>query len=149
MFGHKTEADAVVITREKVHESSMYVRSGSKDWHHETWRFVLEVHPQGAEAYRVGAEEKIRVGFGAFTVPDVGNKVRVEYEEKEPDKIQLVLEGDARYDDEARKREDKAHEKAEKASSDASYQAALDAPPGTSPDGQPSSSDGEDNTQGP
>lgn len=133
MFGHKEEAEAVVITQEKVHESPIEHGSNFGGWHYETWRFVLEVRPQGSAAYRVGAEQKIRIP--GFSVPDVGNAVRVQFEEKHPDKIEIVLEGDDRYDDGLRDREDKEREKAGKAGRDAAFQTALDAPPGSPPAG--------------
>ncbi len=141
MFGHKEVADAVVITGEKIHESPVEHGSNYGHWHYETWRFVLEIRPPGAAAYRVGVEQKIRIP--GFTAPDVGNTVRVEYEAKHPDKVELVLEGDDRYDDGLANREEKARDKAGKASRDASFQAALDAPPGSPPQRVPPGADGE------
>ena len=133
MFGHKAQAEAVVITREKLHESAVEHGSNYHHWSYHTWRFVVEVRPEAAPAYRAGAEQKIR--YPDFTVPAVGDKVRVEYEEKHPDKVELVLSGDDRYDDVLRNREERERDKAGKADRDAAFQAALDAPPGTPPAG--------------
>jgi len=123
----------VVITREKVHESPVEHGSNYGHWHYETWRFVVEIRPQGAPAYRAGVERKIRT-------PDT---VRVEYEAKHPDRVELALEGDDRYDDGLANREEKARDKAGKAGRDASFQAALDAPPWTPPQSAPPGADGE------
>jgi hypothetical protein len=131
MFGHKAEAEAVVITREKLHVSAVEHGSNYHSWHYETWRFVLDVRPQGAPAYRAGAEQKIRVP--GFLVPDVGAAVRVEYEEKHPDQLELALGGDDRYDMALSNREEKEQERAGQSGRDAAFQAALDAPPGTPP----------------
>ena len=95
--------------------------------HYETWRFVVEVRPAAASAYRAGVEQKIRVP--GFLVPAVGHTVRVEYHEKDPDKVELALQGDDRYDIALSDREAKERQKAGKASRDAAFQAALDAPP--------------------
>jgi len=141
MFGHKEEADAVVITREKIHESPVEHGSNYGHWHYDTWRFVVEIRPQGAPPYRAGVEQKIRTP--GFSAPDVGNTVRVEYEAKHPDKVELALEGDDRYDDGLANREEKERDKAGKAGRDASFQAALDAPPGTPPQSVPPGADGE------
>lgn len=150
MFEHKEEADAVVITRQKLHGGMMQYRSGSKDWDLESWRFVLEVHPPGAAAYRVEAQERIRVGSfpgtGGYVVPDVGAQVRVEYEAKHPEKVRLALAGDDRFDDDLRRQEDAAHQKSDDANQNASFQAALEAPPGTPPDGRRPGSGGDDDT---
>jgi hypothetical protein len=135
MFGHKTEAEAVVITREMLHESAVEHGSNYHHWHYQTWRFVVEVRPEAAAAHRAGVELKIRIP--GFAVPAVGNIVRVEYEEKSPDKVEIVLNGDDRYDMALSNREEKEQHKAGKAGRDAAFQAALDAPPGTPPDGAP------------
>lgn len=131
MFGHKASADAVVITAEMIHRSAVEHGGQYHHYHIETWRFVLEVRPPAAPAYRVAAEAKIP-GAG-FDVPVVGDTVRVEYHEKEPGKVELVLKGDERYDAALRQREEKKLYKADQASRDASFQAALGAPPGTPP----------------
>jgi hypothetical protein len=65
-----------------------------------------------------------------------GNTVRVEYEEKHPDKVGLVLSGDDRYDMALSNREERERDKAGKAARDAAFQAALDATPGTPPAGR-------------
>jgi hypothetical protein len=139
MFGHKAEAEAVVITREMLHESAVEHGSNYRHWHYETWRFVVEVRPQAAPAYRAGVEQKIRIP--GFAVPAVGNTVRVEYEEKHPDKVELVLNGDDRYDMALSNREEREGEKAGKAGRDAAFHAALDAPPGTPPASRPPGAD--------
>src|SRR5258708_24168232 len=133
MFGHRAEAEAVVVAREKLHESPVEHGSNYRHWHYETWRFVLDVRPEGALALRAGAEQKIRVP--GFSVPGAGDPVRVEYQEKHPDKVELVLEGDDRYDIALSNREERERDKAGGASRDAAFQAALDAPPGTPPPG--------------
>lgn len=136
MFGHKAEAEAVVITREKIHESAVEHGSNYHHWSYQTWRFVVEVRPEAAPAYRAAVEQKIRIP--SFNVPAVGNTVRVEYEDKHPDKVELVLSGDDRYDMALSNREERERDKAGKAARDAAFQAALDAPPGTPPaDGLP------------
>jgi hypothetical protein len=131
MFGHKAQAEAVVITREMLHESAVEHGSNYHHWHYETWRFVVEVRPEAAPAYRAAAEQKIRIP--GFAVPTVGNRVRVEYEEKHPDKVELVLSGDDRYDMALSNREERERDKAGKATRDAAFQAALGATPGTPP----------------
>ena len=133
MFGHKAEAAAVVIAREMVHGSSVEHGSNYHPWHYESWRFVVEVRPEGGLAYRAEVEQKIRIPD--FAVPDVGNTVRVAYEQKHSDKVELVLGGDDRYDIALSNREERAREKAGQAGRDAAFQAALDAPPGTRPAG--------------
>ena len=137
MFGKRVAADAVVVTREMIHDSPVEHGSNYDHWHYQTWRFVLDVQPPGGQVYRAGVEQKIR--YPSFTVPDVGNQVRVSYEEKSPDKVELMLEGDDRYDDGLRNREESEQRKAGKADRDAAYRAALDAPPGRPP---PSGSSG-------
>jgi len=134
MFGRKSQAEATVVTREMIHDSAVEHGSNYNHWHYQTWRFVLDVHPDGGQPNRVGVEQKIR--YPNFTVPDVGNTVRVEYDEKNPDKVELALEGDDRYDDGLRNREEKDQHKASQASRDAAFQATLDAPPGTPGDNQ-------------
>jgi hypothetical protein len=134
MFGHKAEAEAVVITREKLHESAVEHGSNYNHWSYQTWRFVVEVRPEAAPAYRAAAEQKIRIP--SFAVPMAGNTVRVEYEEKHPDKVELVLNGDDRYDMALSNREERERDKAGKAARDAAFQAALDATPGTPPAGR-------------
>ena len=129
MFGHKAQAEAVVITREKLHQSSVGHGSNYNPWYYETWRFVVEVRPPAAPAYRAGVEQKIAVP--TFVVPAVGNAVRVEYHEAHPDKVEIVLKGDDRYDMPLSNREEKQRAKAGKAGRDAAFQAALSAPPGT------------------
>jgi hypothetical protein len=131
MFGHKTTAQAVVIMREKIHESAVEHGSNYHHWHNETWRFVVEVRPQDAPAYRASVEQKIRIP--GFVVPSVGNTVRADYEDKHPDKVELVLDGDDRYDMALSNREERAGQKAGQAGRDAAFQAALDAPPGSGP----------------
>ena len=131
MFGHKTQAEAVVIMREKLHESPVEHGSNYNHWHYETWRFVIEVHPPAAPAYRAGVEQKIRVP--GFLVPPVGHTVRVEYHEKDPDNVELALQGDDRYDVALSEHEAKERQKAAQAGRDAAFQTALDAPPGTPP----------------
>jgi hypothetical protein len=142
MFGHKTQAEAVVITREMLHESAVEHGSNYHHWHYETWRFVVEVRPAAAPAYRAGVEQKIRVPD--FLVPAVGHTVRVEYHEQDPDKVELALQGDDRYDIALSNREAKDRQKAGKASRNAAFQAALDAPPGTPPGSGPPGAGGED-----
>jgi hypothetical protein len=131
MFGHKAEAEAVVVAREKLHVSEVEHGSNYHSWHNETWRFVLDVRPAGAPAYRAGAEQKIRVP--GFVVPAVGATVRVQYEEKHPDQVELVLTGDDRYDVALSNREEREQDQAGQADRDAAFRAALDAPPGTLP----------------
>jgi hypothetical protein len=53
MFGHRTQAEAVVITREKLHESAVEHGSNYHHWHYETWRFVLEVRQPTAQTHRI------------------------------------------------------------------------------------------------
>lgn len=134
MFGHKAEAEAVVIVREMLHESSVEHGSNYHPWHYEKWRFVVEVRPEAALAYRAGIEQKIRIPD--FIVPAVGSKVRVAYE-KHPDQAELVHDGDGRYDIALSNREERDREKAGKAGRDAAFQAALDAPAGIPPAGGP------------
>jgi hypothetical protein len=131
MFGHKAEAEAVVVAREKLHVSAVEHGSNYHSWHNETWRFVLDVRPAGAPAYRAGTEQKIRVP--GFLVPETGSTVRVEYEEKHPDHVELVLNGDDRYDMALSNREEREQEKAGRADRDAAFRAVRDAPPGTPP----------------
>jgi hypothetical protein len=131
MFGHKAAAEAVVVAREKLHVSAVEHGSNYHSWHNETWRFVLDVHPQGAPAYRAGAEQKIRIP--GFVVPAVGTTVRVQYEEKHPDLVELVLAGDDRFDVALSNREEREQEKAGQSDRDAAFRTALDAPPGTPP----------------
>jgi hypothetical protein len=64
----------------------------------------------------------------------VGNAVRVEYHEAHPDKVEIVLKGDDRYDMPLSNREEKQRHKEGKASRDAAFQAALSAPPGSAPE---------------
>ncbi|HEV3066781.1 MAG TPA: hypothetical protein VGY50_02985 [Streptosporangiaceae bacterium] len=136
MFGHKSAAEAVVIAREKLHESPVEHGSNYHHWHYQTWRFVLDVRPEGALAHRAAAEQKIRIPD--FVVPAVGSTVRAEFDDKHPGQVELVLNGDDRYDMALSNREEREQEKAGKASRDAAFQAALDAPPGTpQADGQP------------
>ena len=142
MFGHKAQAQAVVVMREMVHESVIEHGSNYHHWHYETWRFVLEVRPPVAPVYRAGAEQKIAVP--TFVVPAVGNAVRVEYHEAHPDKVEIVLKGDDRYDMPLSNREEKQQHKAEKASRDAAFQAALTAQPGTVPQSRQLAADDED-----
>lgn len=132
MFGHKAEAEAVIIAREKLHVSAVEHGSNYHHWHYETWRFVVEVRPETAPAYRAGAETKIRIP--GFAVPAVGNVVRVRYEDNHPDKVELALDGDDRYDIALSNREERERDRAGKAGRDAAFQAALDAPPGSGPD---------------
>jgi hypothetical protein len=77
-------------------------------------------------------------------VPAVGYTVRVEYQDKHPDKVELVLNGDDRYDMALSNREEREREKAGQASRDAAFQAALDAPPGTPSASGPPPADGAD-----
>ena len=107
----------------------------SSHWHYQTWRFVVEVGPDGMPAYRAGVEQKIR--YPDFEVQAVGNTVRVEYQDKHPDQVELALSGDDRYDIALSNREERDQQKAGKPSRDAAFRAALDAPPGTPPDGVP------------
>jgi hypothetical protein len=90
---------------------------------------VVEVRPEGAPAYRAAAEQKIRIP--SFAVPEVGSTVRIEYEDKHPDQVELVLSGDDRYDIALSNREEREAAKAGKAGRDAAFEAALGAPPGT------------------
>jgi hypothetical protein len=133
MFGHKTQAEAVVITREMLHDSPVEHGSNYHHWHYQTWRFVVDVRPEGMPAYRAGVEQKIR--YPDFEVPAVGNTVRVEYQDKHPDQVELALGGDDRYDIALSNREERDQHKAGKAGRDAAFRTALDAPPGTPPDG--------------
>jgi hypothetical protein len=66
-------------------------------------------------------------------VPAVGSTVRVQYPDKHPDKVELVLSGDDRYDMALSNREERERAKPGQASRDAAFQAALDAPPGSAP----------------
>ena len=133
MFGHKTQAEAVVITREMIHDSRVEHGSNYHHWHYKTWRFVVEVRPEAMPAYRAGVEQKIR--YPDFEVPAVGSTVRVEYQDKHPDQVELALSGDDRYDIALSNREERDQHQAGRASRDAAFRAALDAPPGTPPDG--------------
>jgi len=65
----------------------------------------------------------------------VGQTVRVAYQDKHPEQVELALSGDDRYDIALSNREEREQHKAGKAGRDAAYRAALDAPPGTPPDG--------------
>ena len=133
MFGHKTQAQGAVVVREMLHESAVEHGSNYSHWHYQTWRFVVEVRPEGALAYRAAVEQKIRIP--GFVVPAVGSTVHVEYEDKHPDQVELVLHGDDRYDMALSNREEREADKAGQAGRDAAFEAALDAPPGTRPDG--------------
>lgn len=82
---------------------------------------------------RAGVEQKIR--YPDFEVPAVGSTVRVEYQDKHPDQVEIALSGDNRYDISLSNRQEREQHKAGKASRDAAFRAALDAPPGTPPDG--------------
>ena len=68
-------------------------------------------------------------------MPTAGAAVRAEYEDKHPNQVELALSGDDRYDIALSDREEREQHKAGKASRDAAFRAALDAPPGTPPDG--------------
>ena len=59
----------------------------------------------------------------------MGSTVRVEYQDKHPDHIELALSGNDRYDIALSNREEREQHKAGKASRDAAFRAALDAPP--------------------
>jgi hypothetical protein len=133
MLGHKAEAEAVVIMREKLHESGVQHGADYSRWHYVKWRFVVEVRPEAGPAYRAAAEQEIP--SEGFDEPVVGNAVRVEYHEKEPDKVTLLLKGDARYDHAVRRREAREWEKSGRASRDAAFREVLDAPPGSPPPG--------------
>lgn len=131
MFGHKAEAEAVVVAREKLHRSAVEHGSNYHSWAYETWRFVLDVHPAGAPVHRVAAEQKIRVPV--YLIPGVGDRLRAEYEEKHPDQVELILKGDDRYDVALSNREERDRDKAGQADRDAAFRATLEAPPGTPP----------------
>ena len=129
MFGHKAQAQAVVVVRGMLHESAVEHGSNYSHWHYQTWRFVLEVRPEGTRAYRAAGEQKIRIP--GFVVPAAGSTVRIEHDDKHPDTVKLVLHGDDRYDMALSNREERDAEKAGQTGRDTAFEAALDAPPGT------------------
>jgi hypothetical protein len=61
----------------------------------------------------------------------VGSTVRIEYDDKHPDTVELVLHGDDRYDMALSNREERDAEKAGQAGRDVAFETALDMPPGT------------------
>ena len=126
MFGHKTEAEGKVIAVEKVREGFFGdIMGGEKP---ETWKFVVELCPEGTEPWRDEVEYKFP-HVPPYRVPEVGEMVRVEYEENKPGTVRLLIKGDGRYDGDLREAaaEEKQHEKkqAQKGAERAAFDAAL------------------------
>jgi hypothetical protein len=124
MFGHnKTRADALVVAAE-----SVKISLGSNLHDHETWKYVLEVQPDGAPAYRALIETKIATF--SYRSPAVGETVRVEFDADHPDDVEVILDGDAQYDKKLANKLGKAAQKNAAPTPDPLL-AALNEPPGT------------------
>jgi hypothetical protein len=102
MFGkNMVEGHVRIIADEGV--TSGY---SSNDLHGDIWvhnRYIVEVHPAGGGSFR--AEVKARVLFAGS--PGVGDLVKARYD-VDSHKVELLLEGDPRYDPKLRRAEKKA-----------------------------------------
>jgi hypothetical protein len=100
MFGKKmVEGKARILACEGVTSGN----SGT-DLHGELWmhyKYIVEVHPAGGSAFR--AEVKVKAAHS----PNVGDLVNARYDVSSH-KVELILEGDPRYDPKLRRAEKKA-----------------------------------------
>jgi hypothetical protein len=102
MFGKKmVEGHARIIAFEGVTSGSSGTDLHGNSWVHH--KYIVEVHPAGGSAFR--AEVKTRVSFEAS--PHTGDLVKARYD-VDSHKVELILEGDARYDPKLRRAEKKA-----------------------------------------
>ena len=116
MFGAKAEAPATVVD---VEQHGRGMSEGELKY-----RFVLEVQPADAQAFRVMVEHTF---LYSDVVPEQGGTVNVEYEVKHPDKANLALDGDPRYD----RKLVKERRNERRSSREDQLQAELQAPSGT------------------
>jgi hypothetical protein len=143
MFGHKVQADGKVVAGELLHRSKIEHKGDHPSFHEETWRFVVDVAADGGALRRVELEDTIKVGL--FDVPKVGRPVRVEFEEKHPDRASLLLEGDPHYDRMLKIGVDRARADAAHDADAAAVASAIRAPAGSPPPRpDPTADDGDD-----
>jgi Short C-terminal domain len=100
MFGKKmVEGKARILACEGVTSGNSGTDLHGKLWMH--YKYIVEVHPAGGSAFR--AEVKVKAAHS----PNVGDLVNARYDVSSH-KVELILEGDPRYDPKLRRAEKKA-----------------------------------------
>jgi hypothetical protein len=90
MFEKKALAEALVLDDEGAGNTIAKDMHGV-DWDHH--KYILEVRPTDAAPFRVETKAKVPI----FSKPQPGDVVRVSYEPK-GHKVEILIEGDPRYD---------------------------------------------------
>ena len=127
VFGaKKVQAEATVVAAavmEHVYRTRIQGAVNVPTW--DRCEFVLEVRPPAGAPYRVKVEKNV---LPYLRMPSSGDVVSIEYNEKHPDRVELELEGDPRYD---RSIERKQQEAVAQQAREVALDQALHAAPGT------------------